>query len=161
MATVTPILRTAKARPDGHAPIWLRFSDLRRTVYASLGVYVHPRFWNDRKREVRKGHPHADRINGLIARRLADSEDERLRLRTDRKPVTAEALLDEDGATADALGYTLAVRTRRSYEYSPAVDRLSDELKALKTYEEKSGVAACVRASGYVTVTRAGPGRGP
>ena len=106
-------------------------------------------------------------------RTLDDPEDlaRYLRLKAKRKRLEAEikalkpaiysALLDEDGATADALGYTLAVRTRRSYEYSPAVDRLSDELKALKTYKEKSGVAACVRASGYVTVTRAGPGRGP
>ena len=92
MATVTPILRTPKARPDGHAPIWLRFADGRRSVYHSLGVYVHPRFWNGRKAEVRRGHPHADRINGLVARRLAEAEDERLRLLTEREPVTAEAL---------------------------------------------------------------------
>jgi len=61
-------------------------------VFHSLGVYVHPRFWNPRKREVRKGHPHADKINGLIARRVAEAEDERLRLLTEREPVTAYAL---------------------------------------------------------------------
>ena len=92
MATVTPILRTPKARPDGHAPLWLRFTDTRRTVYLSLGVYLHPRHWNDRKQEVRKGHPHAERINGLIAKRLAEVEDERLRLLMEREPITLEAL---------------------------------------------------------------------
>ena len=81
-----------KANADGHCPIWLRFSDANRTLYASLGVYVHPRFWNERKSEVRKGHPHAKRINALIQRRLAEAEDERLRLLMDREPVTAEAL---------------------------------------------------------------------
>ena len=92
MATVTPILRTSKRRADGHAPIWLRFADAQRTVYASLGVHIHPRFWNDRKNEVRKGYEHTDRLNALIARRLSDVEDERLRLLTEREPVTAEAL---------------------------------------------------------------------
>ena len=92
MATVKPILRTAKARSDGHAPIWLRFSDTSRSVYAATGVYVHPRFWNENRAEVRKGHPHAKRINGLVARRLAEVEDERLRLLTEREPVTAETL---------------------------------------------------------------------
>ena len=90
-----------------------------------------------------------------------------LHLKAERKRLDAElkalepaiysALLDEDGATADALGFTLAVRTRRSFEYSPAVDRLAGELKALKTYEEKAGVAACTRATGYVVVTQARP----
>ena len=92
MATVTPILRAPKARPDGHAPIWLRFTNAHRSTYLSLGVYVHPRHWNPRKHEVRKGHPNSERINALIARRLAEAEDERLRLLTDREPVTLEAL---------------------------------------------------------------------
>ena len=88
-----------------------------------------------------------------------------LRLKEERKRIDAEikalepaiysALLDEDGSTFDGLGYALSVRTRRTYEYSPAVDALSAELKALKTYEEKAGVAACVRATGYVAVRRA------
>jgi integrase len=92
MATVRPILRTPKTNADGHAPIWLRFSDTRTTRYASLGVYVHPRFWNENRAEVRKGHPHADRINQLIQARLAEAEDERLRLLIEREPVTAERL---------------------------------------------------------------------
>ena len=95
-----------------------------------------------------------------------------LRLKTERKRLDAElkalepaiysSLLDEDGATLDTTGpdgapLTLSVRTRRTYEYSPAVDALADELKALKTYEEKARIAACTRATGYVAVTRARP----
>lgn len=73
------------------------------------------------------------------------------------EPAIYSALLDEDGATTEAHGFTLAVRTRHSYEYSPAVERLATELKALKRYEEKTGVADCVRATGYVTVRKAPP----
>jgi len=71
------------------------------------------------------------------------------------EPVIYDALLDEDGATTDALGYTLAVRTRRTWEYSPAVKALADELGALKRYEEKARIAQCVKAAGYVTVSTA------
>ena len=113
MATVTPILRIPKSRPDGHAPLWLRFTDARRSVYHSLGIYLHPRHWNDRKQEVRKGHPHSEQINGLIAKRLAEVEDKRLRLMLDREPVTLEALreavapapLADDRATDCFLAY--------------------------------------------------------
>ena len=92
MATVAALLWPHKQNADGHRPIWLRFSHRKRTLYHSLGVYVHPRFWNDGKAEVRKGHPQSERINALIARRLSEVEDERLRLLTDREPVTAAAL---------------------------------------------------------------------
>ncbi len=61
-------------------------------MYHSLGIYLHPRHWNDRKREVRKGHPHAERLNGIIAKRLAEVEEERLRLIMDREPVILDAL---------------------------------------------------------------------
>ncbi len=83
-----------KARPDGHAPLWIRFTDGQRTIYLSLGVYLHPRLWNARKSEVRKGHPHAKRINGLITKRLAEAEDERIRLMVEREPVTIDAIRD-------------------------------------------------------------------
>ena len=72
----------------------------------------------------------------------------------DLEPVIYSALLDEDGSTFDRSGLTLSVRTRRTYEYSPAVDALAGELAARKRYEEKAGLAACTRATGYVTVTR-------
>ncbi len=92
MAAVTPILWPHTENAAGHRPVWLRFCDTHRTLYTSLGVYIPPRFWNERRGEVRKGHPHTDRINALIQRRLAEAENERLRLLADREPVTAEAL---------------------------------------------------------------------
>lgn len=94
MAKASAVLWTHKTDADGRHPIWLRFTDTRRTLYLSLRVSVAPRFWNDRdsRRPVRKGHPHADEINGLIATRLAVVEAERLRLLTAGEPETAEAL---------------------------------------------------------------------
>ena len=92
MAKASVVLWTHKTNADGHHPVWLRFCDARRTLYASLGVSVHPRFWNGRQRRVRKGHPHADRINELIRKRVEAAEDERLRLLTAGEPVTAERL---------------------------------------------------------------------
>ena len=57
---------------------------------------------------MRKTHPHADDVNGLIETRLADAERERLRLLTAREVVTAEALKNAvlgRGHTEDFLGF--------------------------------------------------------
>ena len=94
MAKASAVLWTHKTDVQGRHPIWLRFTDSRRTLYLSLRVAVAPRFWNENSptRPVRKGHPHADEINALIAARLAAAESERLRLLTAGEPETAEAL---------------------------------------------------------------------
>lgn len=94
MAKVSAVLWTHKRDAEGRHPIWLRFNDARSSLYLSLQVAIAPRHWNpnDARRPVRKSHPHADEINGLIAARLAAAESERLRLLTAGLPDTAAAL---------------------------------------------------------------------
>ncbi len=92
MARCTPVLWKHKRQANGHFPIWLRFESEGRTLYSSLGVSIHPRFWNDAKAEVRKGHPQSEGINALIQVRLNEVEAARLRMLRKGEPVTAEAL---------------------------------------------------------------------
>ncbi len=94
MAKASAVLWKHKTNAEGHHPVYLRFTDSRRTLYHSLRVSVAPRHWNENSqaRPVRKGHPHADEINTLIAARLAVAEVERLRLLTAGEPETAAAL---------------------------------------------------------------------
>ena len=54
--TVKPILRSSKARSDGRAPIWIRITANRKSRYVSTGVYVEPKYWNEKKKKVRKSH---------------------------------------------------------------------------------------------------------
>lgn len=112
MPAVHPILWPHKTDDKGHRPLWLRFNAEGRTLYLSLGVSVAPRLWNERARRVRKGHDHADAINALIERRLADAEAERLRLLSEREPVTAEALkaaaAGDTGGKADFFAFVNA-----------------------------------------------------
>lgn len=81
MATVTPILRPSKKDKRGRCPIWLRISDRDRTQFASLGAKGLPSQWNHGQGRVRKGHPNADLINQLIAKKLVEAEAEILRLK--------------------------------------------------------------------------------
>lgn len=71
-----------KTSPQGHHLIRLRFADGTRTLYASLGVYVHPRHGNEKAARVRKTHDLFEDINCLIEARLNAAERERRRLLT-------------------------------------------------------------------------------
>lgn len=108
MATVRPVLWTHKTSPKGHHPIRLRFSDASRTLYHSVGVYVHKRHWNEKAERVRKTHDLHEDINQLIEARLNDAERERLRLLTRNEIPTAEALKSAvvgKGKTDDFLAF--------------------------------------------------------
>ncbi len=71
------------------------------------------------------------------------------------EPTIYDALTDEDGGTAEAFGFRLEACTSKSYEYSPAVEAVEFELRAMKATERSDGTAGLMRATGYVRVTEA------
>ncbi len=142
MARYTPVLWKHKSQPGGHFPIWLRFSDRDRTLYASLGVNIHPRFWNDDRREVRKGHPQSENINALIQARLSAVEAERLRLLRENEPVTAEALkavVAPSQATAHACFFAFAREKLAEAERRGNISRVKKEGTVLNKLESFAG----------------------
>lgn len=130
MAYVTPLLWPHSENPKGHRPIWLRVQAGGRTLYHSLGVYIHPRFWNERQREVRKGHPQTDLINALISQTVNQIEAEELRRRLNGEPITAEALkaaVQTTGAKAPAC-FLAYGRTRiEAHEAAGLLDRAKND----------------------------------
>ncbi|MDX1420852.1 MAG: Arm DNA-binding domain-containing protein, partial [Rubricoccaceae bacterium] len=92
MARVTPVLWKRKTNKKGLAPIYLRISDSARTRYVSLRVLVRPSQWNENSGGLRKGHKRAEELNNLIARRVAEAEEEILRLKAEKKAATADRL---------------------------------------------------------------------
>lgn len=115
MAKASAVLWKHTTDADGRHPVYLRFTDTHQTLYLSLRVAVAPGHWNarDKVRPVRKSHPHAEALNGLILARLADAEAARLRLLTAGEPETAQALKDALtpsplGDDPDFLGYVEA-----------------------------------------------------
>lgn len=88
-ASVSPILRSSKERDDGRAPIWIRITANRKSRYISTSIYIKPKHWNDRKREVRKSHELASAYNDEIRS---------LRLKCEKASLdadTAQAVKDE------------------------------------------------------------------
>ena len=62
-ASVKLILRESKKKKDGTAPVWIRITANRKSRFISTGVYIEPKYWNDRKSQVRASHPFAPTLN--------------------------------------------------------------------------------------------------
>ena len=65
-ATVKLVLRAAKRKADGTAPVYLRVTADRKSRYLATGVAVEPKHWNENKRAVRASHPLAPALNAKL-----------------------------------------------------------------------------------------------
>lgn len=65
-----------RQKPDraGTLPLYVRIAQHGKDRYVSLGLRVPAKDWNPKKREVRKGSPHAVHLNGIVADALATSQ---------------------------------------------------------------------------------------
>ena len=68
MPNVTSSLycKASKARADGAAPVYVRVTANRKTRLVSTGVYVEPKYWNERRQRVRAAHDLADAYNNRL-----------------------------------------------------------------------------------------------
>ena len=66
------------------------------------------------------------------------------------QPALLSALWEEPENRTEFGGHELVIGTRKTYAYSPAVEALQDELKALKRREEATGLATVTRHTSYV-----------
>ena len=68
------------------------------------------------------------------------------------QPLILTALWEEPEQRTAYRGYELAVNTRRSYQYSEAVQEMQTTLRDLKKAEEQDGTALLSRNTSFVVV---------
>lgn len=66
MSSVKAILRPDKIKTNGEAPIYIRVITGRKPRYKSLGLSVEPKFWDDKKAQVKPNHPFSVHFNHVL-----------------------------------------------------------------------------------------------
>ena len=66
LPTISAILYLSKTLANGEHPIMLRVSYNGQRKYKSLGLSCSEKLWNEKKQEVRLGHPMARNMNTII-----------------------------------------------------------------------------------------------
>lgn len=99
-ASVKLIHRKSKTRADGTSPIYLRVTANRKSRYSATGVYIHAKYWNDAKQQVRTSHDIAPALNDKLQRVL--NEAQTLALDTPSAAAVKSAL---DGNGGSLTGY--------------------------------------------------------
>lgn len=92
--TVAVIARPDKAAADGTAPLWLRITHNRLRRHHALGLRVKLSQWDADRQQMRGRSETAARLNAHLDQVKAYARDEHLRLKTEGRLVTADAVRD-------------------------------------------------------------------
>ena len=92
MASVTLMLKENKVNEKGEMPLYIRIIKGRKAKFVSVGVKVHPDFWNKEKLRVKGQFPNSARVNAYIAKKVSEAEDIALTLETKEKSVSSKKI---------------------------------------------------------------------
>ena len=92
MASAKVVLFLTNRNKAGESPLYIRITKDRKIKYASLGVNIFPKDWDDVNSKVKKSHSNYLRINSYIQHKVAEAEDIVLEMITDSKWVPTKAI---------------------------------------------------------------------
>jgi site-specific recombinase XerD len=138
--TIKLTLLKRKKRKNGEIPIYLRFTEDRKSRYRSTGISIYPKYWNNNKKKVRKSHRRSKHLNIELNKKLREAEDLRdelyqknnLTLQTLLKGLSKDERDDPNNLITLAENYRQSLKgTDRYHEWkrlSPLINNLKDFL---------------------------------
>jgi integrase/recombinase XerD len=91
MASVKIVLRK-KRNKDGSYPLAVRITKDRKSSFVHLGHHVEESYWDEKNGRVRKSHPNSVRLNNLLAKKLAEAEDNLLDLEIQKNDTSSHVI---------------------------------------------------------------------
>ena len=74
----------------------LQVSKNGKRQYKSLGVSIHPKFWDSKKNRIKTNCPNKEIIQKIINDKLAEIQNRVLELNAEKKEYTTTTLLNND-----------------------------------------------------------------
>ncbi len=134
MSTTSKIvLKKNKLNKDGEIPIYIRITKDRVSRFYATGITVNEKYWDDKEKKVKKGHPNSTRTNNLLAQRFAELNSKALGWETDRKSIKKKILRKEIAKTNDE---SFSVYFKKYIENLKANKKLGTLDKAEATYSK-------------------------
>jgi integrase len=92
MANIIVVPRTDKKNKKGEVPLRLQINYADGRAYLPTGIRVKLHDWNANKREIRKTHREADKLNRLLTSMLDKARGAVIDLRTEGRPITLDRI---------------------------------------------------------------------
>ncbi|WP_065220402.1 MULTISPECIES: site-specific integrase [Butyricimonas] len=93
--SVSVVYYTSKTLKNGNHPLMLRVTQNRKTKYVSLGISIHPDYWNFKKNEPKTNCPNKVAIQRLITDKIKDYTGTIIDLEVEKKDFTPTSLIEK------------------------------------------------------------------
>lgn len=93
MATINVVCYKSKTLKNGEHPIMLRVTKDRQTKYRSLGISIHPDYWDFKKNKPKANYPNKDILTEIILKKELELRKQLLELQAKDCNFTASTLL--------------------------------------------------------------------
>ena len=93
-ASISVVYYTSKTLKNGNHPLMLRIAKGGKLKYRSIGIDLHPDFWDLGKKCPQKSCPNKELINKIIADKIAEYNQQALEFKAEQKEFTAASLIE-------------------------------------------------------------------
>ena len=93
--SVSVVYYTSKTLKNGNHPLMLRVTQNRKPKYVSLGINIHPNFWDTKKNKPKTNCPNYMAIQRLITDKIKEYTDNIVDLQIEKKDFTSKSLIDK------------------------------------------------------------------
>ena len=93
--SVSVVYYTSKTLKNGNHPLMLRVTQNRKPKYVSLGINIHPNFWDTKKNKPKTNCPNYMAIQRLITDKIKEYTDNIVDLQIEKKDFTAKTLIEK------------------------------------------------------------------
>lgn len=94
-ATVNVVCYKSKTLSNGEHPLMIRLCQGRKLKYISIGISIHPQYWDFEKNKPRRNCPNKDQIQKIIADKTTVYKEQVLDFKTTNKEFTVSSLAEK------------------------------------------------------------------
>jgi integrase len=107
MSSKTKIVLRTKPNKEGLYPLAVRITKNRRSNYLYVGHYVDKKYWDEKRREIRKAHPNAELLNVLLSAKLAEANKKLIELQFDNQDISSNQIKKEIDSTSKSASFSI------------------------------------------------------
>ena len=93
--TVNVVCYKSKTLSNGEHPLMIRLCQGRKLKYISIGISIHPQYWDFEKNKPRRNCPNKDQIQKIIADKTTVYNEQVLDFKTTNKEFTVSSLAEK------------------------------------------------------------------
>lgn len=135
MGSVKIVLRK-KMNRDGSFPIAIRITKDRKSSFIYVGQNIKDKDWDSILQRVKKSHPNSQRLNNLLLKKVAETNDKLLELEVDKGSVSSAIVKQQLKPIKGTSFFSQADLYLENFKTAGKFNRLGPEQSRVKKFRE-------------------------